>query len=1162
MDTDYTDQPLRDRNNVKLSVQERAASLEYCPWCTKKGLNSALRSYHINIQESIVLCTNPECLFPLVSRSLEDIFASLRPAEPNTGNKRKRTVTLQKEDLVKPSPKRLCSNENNSFGLQSVTDTLTSPAEQRTINAANNDCLTAAKTQGSETTHWNKDFNYSVVETPGCKSLKDQDVVLQKEPGSAACVNGCVPVTEVASPEHLQCSSEILTIDEDKTELSPHHNVPEAEDIHRQAKSTLDCLPNISPLDSQQSGFASIDSHLSEIDALKLQDTEQPTKTDHKTSTADVFSEAGVLSSTTVTESDQLVPVPDVLFWRNTDNLCWLDTLLVALMNCKSLRKLKPKEEPQQSSVWQLFTMYDDAWMTIQEHQQTGGDGVVSVPNHVLQKTNTDLHSLRMSAFKLLQPKLRCKLGQRETPVFAMPLLVKMDSWLEPLFQFTFQWELICTGCNVITKTRFTKTLPTFTNIANDWHPLCAVHFASCNVCRKRKQRRMMVLESVPPVFALHFVEGLPDNDVRMYSFSFDGKSYSITIIIQFIKSLKHFVTWICKADGSWMEFDDLKHPHCKIHPKLPIPAHEIHVVFWEVQEDEEPSCFSTPATCAKSSSSTSEMNCNVTEEVELLPCTPDKSLLISKNDLDIDCSLPESGDGSSVLETTDTVCLDTSIGYTTLLDTFEGLTHNDIITLTLVDCTADSEVQPLNNVCEYSHDSDLPSRNEVLDCSTAPDSSSTVIANEMQDKADVALPMPSNSSDSEAGKDLSSEPTFVPHPTRGRGRGRGRGRSKGKPGGRQKRIMVAPSEAAPHDSPHLSMEHSEIISNEPESDVQDVDPPAETTPVTCADTSPPRTYQNSPAVQNARWTFLLSKHPLTQVHNYASEISPTQMSNCAGQLNPTSPIQYNQIPMRRQRNPVGLVPKLQLRTEESEELPMKAAEKYNAFGAKNSKTQSPLKSPASVSYPSCDPKPFQVVTSDSQESTLNTTMVSNTSLPSFGIPDSGEISYSKKHSSHSFKLMPGLTDTEALRYKLLKKLKAKKKKLAKLNELLKHQGGASLRPDSTEQSSPYNVSSSTSAHSPSEGFFSNLVSPATTASNLSPDSTGLLEMLVSRQDGVDRLDCGLNSTGGLSQVNAIGNGSVTTHTENFLEDFIAEAAVQQPTEMDTEALSGLDIFF
>lgn len=44
--------------------------------------------------------------------------------------------------------------------------------------------------------------------------------------------------------------------------------------------------------------------------------------------------------------------------------------------------------------------------------QHVSPDGVVKVSNTVLEKANADLRSLRMSVFKQLKPKLRCKLGE------------------------------------------------------------------------------------------------------------------------------------------------------------------------------------------------------------------------------------------------------------------------------------------------------------------------------------------------------------------------------------------------------------------------------------------------------------------------------------------------------------------------------------------------------------------------------------------------------------------------------------------------------------------------------------------------------------------------------------------------------------------------------
>uniref|UniRef100_A0A4W6FM45 Ubiquitin specific peptidase like 1 n=1 Tax=Lates calcarifer TaxID=8187 RepID=A0A4W6FM45_LATCA len=934
-------------------VQERAASLQYCPWCTSKGLTYALRSYRINLQESITLCTNPQCLFPLVSQSLEDVLASLDPVEPTVGNKRKNPLPLEKEESIKHSPKRLRSSEPDGLGIQSVTDTLISQEEHCAVNAISNGPDAAPLADGKKVNGYHRDINCPVAEITGWESLQDEE----DEPDSSAGTEGSAPSTCSASAGPLQSSSEaLLTTDGDSGAFS----ISGANRDFRQVKSHPEVLSRRCNLASNQSVCTNEDIYSNEINTPSPQLIEQTAMTKQKSLTADITTSKDIesikletqdLSFTSLTESEELVSVPSQLFWRNTDNLCWLDSLLVALVNCKSLRKCKPRDESQQSSVWQLIRGYEDICAAIQVHQQTDKDGVMKVPNHVLQKASADLQSLRMSVFKLLQPKLHCILGQRETPVFAMPLLLAMDSWVEPLFQSTFHWEFKCSECKAATTERIMKTLPTFTNIVPDWRPLHAVHSSPCNVCHKKNQRRTMMLESVPPVFVLHFVEGLPDNDVRIYTFNFKGKRYSVTMVIQYNHQLKHFVTWICNSDGSWQEYDDLKHPDCKTHQKLPVPAQEMHIIFWEVEEDKEP-CVCSPSNSAPD---------------ELLACSPDQSLLVPHNDTDIVCALSVSKD-SNIMDTTDTAGLDASIGSTTLLDTFEGLNHNDIITLTLV---------------ELNNDSEIPTLPPTLD-------------------------------------------------------------------------------------------------------------------------------------QNARWSFLLSKHPLNLVHKSVAKLAPTHAPTSVTQVNPTPPTHSTPNPVRKQQIPGGLFPKPQLRTEESEGLPLKAAEMYGAFSAKSSNALNPL--------PSATP--------------LN-------GKSKLGLP---EISSSKKQSSHSSKL-----------YKLMKKLKAKKKKLDKLNELLGVQGGASLRPDSTDLGSPNAVTSSTYDSSTCDDFLSDLLSPATTASNLSPDSTGFLEMVVNGQDGLNQLECGSNAIGAVCQTNISMNRG---DTENFMDEFLSQAVAQRPTEMESEAFSALELFF
>ncbi|TKS82870.1 SUMO-specific isopeptidase USPL1 [Collichthys lucidus] len=1105
-------------------VQERVALLEYCPWCTSKGLIYALRSYRINLQESISLCTNPQCLFPLVSWPLEDVLASLVPVELTVGNKRKNALALEKEELIKPARKRLRSSQLDTLGTQSITDTVISQTEHDAVTFVTNGQCAAPKTDGEKVNGYHTDS--LVSGTTGWKSLQDKDDVLDEEPENPAPADGLAFPTCSVSAGHLQSLSDTLLTNGDEPVRSPGGalGISTVQDDFSQGKSLPEALNK--PSICSQSFFTNEDIRSAEINSPSPRHNEQTARLGQKSPAADITtckdtqvskSETGALSSTMRTKSEELVPIPSQLFWRNSNHLCWLDSLLVALVNCKSLRKCKPKDEPQRSSVWRLIREYEDICAELQVHQQPDRDGITRVPSRALQKANADLQRLRMSIFKLLQPKLQCKLGQRETPVFALPLLLTMDSWVEPLFQSTFHWEFKCSECKTATKERVLKTLPSFTNVAPNWRPLNAVHMAPCNVCYKNNQRRTMMLDSVPSVFQLHFVEGLPDSDVRIYSFTFKGKYYSVTTVIQYNQQLKHFVTWIGNSDGSWLEYDDLKHPDCKIYPKLPVPAEEIHVVFWEMQDDKEPQA-----------------------------CSPSSTFVEHGNKLNLS---PEFEDCNSIMDTTVTAGVDASIGSTTLLDTFEGLSHDDIITLTLVDLKADSEMQPANDCRQtLSPDLSVPSRSEILD--SAPDSSSTQTGGEKTHSPVAELPTTSNSSETE--DDSSSDPTFVPGGSGGRGTGRGKAAS------RQTGRKAASSETAPHISHHpASSKPSKVITVKPTSAAaQDNTPHDETTqpasPVSSTDSSILSTTQNSPTVQtlnqNSRWSFLLSKHPLHQLQKPIKKHAPTP----ATKAKPTPLTQSTPNPVRRPQFPAGLVPKPQLRTEEGDSLPLKAAEMYGAFGAKSLSTPTPpllnVKS-----------KLVQPVTSNNQKLLMNTPVVSGTSLPMPAAKGLPEISSSKKHSSQSSKVPPGLSDTETLRYKLLKKLKAKKKKLAVLNAKLGHQGGDSLRPDSTDLGSPNTVTSSTYDSSICDDFLSDLLSPATTASNLSPDSSGFLERLANGQEGVDQLDCAIREVNAAPQVNMSMN---EPNTESFLDDFFLQAVAQRPTEAETEALSGLELFF
>lgn len=351
--------------------------------------------------------------------------------------------------------------------------------------------------------------------------------------------------------------------------------------------------------------------------------------------------------------------------------------------------------------------------------------------------------------------------------------------------------------------------------------------------------------------------------------------------------------------------------------------------------------------------------------------------------------------------------------------------------------------------------------------------------------------------------------------------------------------------------------ESSKVSSNDPvDVTAPNDDPtPAETTqqasPVSSTPTSaPPPTQQvSTPLDQNARWSYLLSKHPLNHIHNSNAKVTLTHTPSTVTLVKPTPATHSTPNPVRRQQPPTGLWPKPQLRTEDSGSLPLKAAEMYGAFGSKNLNTPRPLQSSAPLGDKT---KPLHSVAPHAASGTSLYTPVAK------GLLETS----SKKHKSLSSKIPPGVSDTEALRYKLRKKLKAKKKKLAKLNQLLGQQADGSLRPDSTLLGSPSTVTSSTYDGSTCDDLIADLLSPATTASNLSPDSTGFLEMFANGQDGADHLDSRAVALSGASRTNTGVKGTITTATDDFLDEFICQAVAEQPTEMETEALNALDIFF
>ncbi|XP_019521881.1 PREDICTED: SUMO-specific isopeptidase USPL1 isoform X1 [Hipposideros armiger] len=469
----------------------------YCPACREKGKLKALKTYRISFQESICLCEDLQCIYPLGSKSLNNLISPDWEDRdtPNKPQKRKRLETNYKDSPPLADSKK-------------IKDHLVTGGE-RVLNSKHG-------REGHD-------------ETPSV-----------------------IPVSLHSGQQNPVRTGESL--EQDKILEAAVVDMAAEEDA-----TTVDVSGTGEPAPQNEGGTSDLDMPL----------------------------------GSKCTPSSQTC-----VQWKNSYSLCWLDCILSVLVHLEVVRTAVMTDlcSKEDSLFWRLFTKYSQA-STLHTSQLDGvqDEEYKKVSSEIFAKIETCLNEVRDEIFIRLQPQLGCTLGDMESPVFAFPLLLKVEPCIEKLFTYSFSWNFECSQCGHKYQNRCMKNLVTFTNVIPEWHPLNAAHFGPCNNCNNKSQIRKMVLEKVSPVFMLHFVEGLPRNDLQPYSFPFEGCLYQITSVIQY-QANNHFITWILDADGSWLECDDLKGTCSERREKFDVPASEIHIVIWERKisqmTDEAPTCL------------------------------------------------------------------------------------------------------------------------------------------------------------------------------------------------------------------------------------------------------------------------------------------------------------------------------------------------------------------------------------------------------------------------------------------------------------------------------------------------------------------------------------------------------------------------------------------
>ncbi|XP_035180859.1 SUMO-specific isopeptidase USPL1 isoform X1 [Oxyura jamaicensis] len=554
-------------------------SPEYCPVCKAKGQIQALRTYRINFQESIFLCENPQCIYPLGYKPFNSIIISADSENPQvpSSDKKRKLCDISDFSAIESNPKR--ARTNNAVKVE------------QTVN---------------------------------------RDPVVKNGENS-------LPISKLSARDVLQNDQQKLSNGESFKHKVGFETTANTNSHHESLPKTPS--PRKQPLPNSE----------------------------HCTTASEILlrSDKGSTNNTDL-----------CLQWRNRHNLCWLDCILSALVHLETLKCALVEEcDDEKCLLQRLLTKYNQATVLL----NTSKRGKLK---DVLPKAELHLNEIRSRIFAQLQPLLKCGLGKEESPVFALPLLLRQDQQAEKLFLHSFSLKFECVCCGYKHQDRCRKTLTTFTNIIPDWHPLNAVHVAPCNNCSDRSQRRRIILEKIPSILMIHFVEGLPHNNLRNYSFHFEDDFYEITSVIQYQTNKKHFITWSLNHDGTWLECDDLKGPYCRRHKRFEVPPGEIHIVIWEKKTSHVPEQNSE---AQRKNVEDSPLN-NVQSSSAVLHCGFDNAIdkILAEHHKEASVRIPDKKQ-QQVAE------VEAHHGL-------ENLAHDDLVTLMLEELQVDSECKSLSN--------------------------------------------------------------------------------------------------------------------------------------------------------------------------------------------------------------------------------------------------------------------------------------------------------------------------------------------------------------------------------------------------------------------------------------------------------------------------------
>ena len=238
--------------------------------------------------------------------------------------------------------------------------------------------------------------------------------------------------------------------------------------------------------------------------------------------------------------------------WQNKEALCWLDVLMCLIVHSKGMSSLDtPHSHPHKAIVSMLVRAYNQALhlinkpkterisksgcstyskvaanmnqdskplemkgdvidemnqLSIEEKCVKTGAGCQLLQTDFLPLMKNHCTSEQMAAFTILnnvrekiwhslQSKLKCKKGENDSPLIALPVLAKKDQELEKLLNIKYSFNMKCTTCGYSRCDRQLRVLPTFINTAPNFNMEKPAFVRSCFRCGASSQEMVMAYE-------------------------------------------------------------------------------------------------------------------------------------------------------------------------------------------------------------------------------------------------------------------------------------------------------------------------------------------------------------------------------------------------------------------------------------------------------------------------------------------------------------------------------------------------------------------------------------------------------------------------------------------------------------------------------------------